>query len=293
MKKSPPSLRQRGCELLGEVGVIEDVLLAVAVVTGALGAVTELEIGIVGICLSADGAFVVIAALLLLFMHGLAELDRLRTMSGFFKVNTAAKLRREEYKQICKSNDRHHCKTEIAGKEIRNHRDRIQCAFKPCDPFHFERDHKENINCGFSVENRVGKEHCGIDILGTGNLNGQSIDQIDKDCGHSGKKNAAEVVNCEFCSSPDAFQRGSQPVVEHTRDQQPDAAAAGEEKVGENAPDLAAKDGGRFQCEKVQRSSAGKHLKKIERNIGNNHITHQTGDAQTGVSGTETVDRIA
>ena len=44
------------CRSLGEVNVVVYVILAEAVISGALRAVAELKIGIVGVCAAAHGA---------------------------------------------------------------------------------------------------------------------------------------------------------------------------------------------------------------------------------------------
>ena len=59
------------------MGVVKDVLLAEAVVAGAFGAVTELQVRMLRIRAAAHLALVVVPLLPLLFPHGLAELDRL------------------------------------------------------------------------------------------------------------------------------------------------------------------------------------------------------------------------
>ena len=60
--------------LLGEVYVVEDVILTEAVVARALAAIAELQIGVVGVGAAAHGALVVIAPFLLLLLYRLLEL---------------------------------------------------------------------------------------------------------------------------------------------------------------------------------------------------------------------------
>lgn len=59
--------------LLSEVDVGENVVLAEAAVADAFAAIAELQVGIVRVRAAADGAFVVIALLLLLLPHGLLK----------------------------------------------------------------------------------------------------------------------------------------------------------------------------------------------------------------------------
>ena len=56
------------CRSLGEVNVVVYVILAEAVISGALRAVAELKIGIVGVCAAAHGALVAEALRLLLIL---------------------------------------------------------------------------------------------------------------------------------------------------------------------------------------------------------------------------------
>lgn len=69
-EKTPPEeWILRGCCLFGKVDVIEDVVLAEAVVARAPGAIAELQIREVGIGTSADGTLMAVAPLgLLLFL---------------------------------------------------------------------------------------------------------------------------------------------------------------------------------------------------------------------------------
>ena len=54
--------------------VVENVLLAEAMITRTLGTITELKVGILRICPAADLAFVVVALLPPLLLYRLAEL---------------------------------------------------------------------------------------------------------------------------------------------------------------------------------------------------------------------------
>ena len=62
--------------------VIENMLLAEAVVPRTLGAVAELQIRKIRVRPAADLAFVVVAPLAFLLLHRLAELDGLRAVPG-------------------------------------------------------------------------------------------------------------------------------------------------------------------------------------------------------------------
>ena len=69
------------CSLLREMHVGEDVVLTVAVVAGALAAVAEGHVRVVGVGLAADAALVVVALLLLLLLDGLLKLHRLAAVA--------------------------------------------------------------------------------------------------------------------------------------------------------------------------------------------------------------------
>ena len=80
--------------------VVEDMLLAEAVIACTLGAVPELHIGILCIRLPADAAFMVVAPLFLLGLYCFPELHRLGTRPGFDYIRLPMEFRREEDKEV-------------------------------------------------------------------------------------------------------------------------------------------------------------------------------------------------
>jgi hypothetical protein len=68
VQKNLPFSRQVFRLFFGKMFVVENVILTVAVIACAAGAVTEFQIGEVHVCPSADGAFVAVAPICLFFL---------------------------------------------------------------------------------------------------------------------------------------------------------------------------------------------------------------------------------
>ena len=87
----------------------EDVILTEAVISGALAAIAELQVGIVGIRAAADGALVVIALLLGLFLLLLGrtlELHRLGPVAVGGAASHVVDLRPDEHGEVQQRDDR-------------------------------------------------------------------------------------------------------------------------------------------------------------------------------------------
>ena len=87
------------------MGVVVDVVGAVAVVAGALGAVAELHIGVVLVCNPADGTFVQIPAPLTQLLLRLFKVDGLGGGPAFGFGEKIAEIRPEEDEVV---QNRHH-----------------------------------------------------------------------------------------------------------------------------------------------------------------------------------------
>ena len=105
--------------------VVENVLLAEAMITRTLGTITELKVGILRICPAADLAFVVVALLPPLLLYRLAELDGFRTVAGLELICAAGKIRGEENKQVQHSNNRRQCHAPRTHKDPLHHAESI------------------------------------------------------------------------------------------------------------------------------------------------------------------------
>ena len=150
----------------GEMNMIEDMLLAVAVIPCTFGAVAELEIGILCVSFAADRAFVIVAALLLLLADRFSELNGFRTMFGFGVVYAAMKFGGEEDNEVQHGDDGSHSHSPHTLHERKNYVNCIHGSLKPCHPFDFDGDDKIDTDHGLGIIDRKGEEHGGVHIVG-------------------------------------------------------------------------------------------------------------------------------
>lgn len=95
----------------------EDVVFAVAVIAGTLTAIAELQIWIICIGLAANGAFMVIAALLLLLFDSLLEVYCLAGMLVLFALGKVMHFGVDEHKEVQQRHQRQYHTCPVAGYE--------------------------------------------------------------------------------------------------------------------------------------------------------------------------------
>ena len=272
--------------------VVEDMLLAVAVVARALGAVAELHVGVVRVCLAADAALVGVALLPLLLPDRFAELDRLGSAVGLDLVGLPLEHGGEEHEQVQQGHDGHEGHPPQPEHGVADHADGVERRLEPGHPFHFDGDDVVDPDHGVGVVQGVGEKERGVDVGGPVDRHGDPVDQIGQDRGQSRQQRAAEIVDGEFGAAPVPLQSLPQPVVEETREQQPDAAAGGQKNKGDDPPDLALEHGGGVHGQKAQ-AAPGEQIQKIDDHVGAHDIAHQPRQGETGMQGAEAVNGVA
>lgn len=129
-KKSAPGIGADGICSFAEVLVVEDVVLAEAVIAGTAGAVPELQVGVVGVGAAADLAFVAVTLFRFLFQllaDGGFEVDGL--MGGLVPGSSPAvgdlvgNVGPEEHEEIQKSHHRQQRTQEIQLDQVLDHND--------------------------------------------------------------------------------------------------------------------------------------------------------------------------
>ena len=207
-------VRARRLFSLGKMYVVEDVVLAVAVVARALGAVAELHVGIVRVRLAADAALVVVALLLLLLPHRLAELDRLGPAVGLDLIGLPLEHGGKKYEQVQQGHNGHEGHAPQAAHGVPDHTDGVESCLEPCHPLHLNRNDEVDADHSVGVVQGIGEEQGGVDVGGPIDRYGDTVDQIGQNGRQSRQKGAAEVVDGEFRAAPDPLQGLPQPVVE-------------------------------------------------------------------------------
>ena len=269
--------------------MVEDVLLAEAVVARALGAVPELHVRIVRVRLAADTALVVVAPLLLLGVDRLPELHRLGPGPGSDHVRLPVELRGEEHKEVQKGYHRDQRGAPRAFGEGEDHRQAVEGALRPGYPFHFDGNHKHDPHHGLWVRHGVGEEQRGVDIIGSSHIVGHAADQGRQQHGNGGEQHAADIINRKLGAAPQPLQRFSQPVVKNEGDKQPDAIIGGDQRIGDDPPQLSGEYRGCVKGQETQGPGLGKHAQKVYDQIGADDIAHETRDAKPGMERAETV----
>ena len=140
---------------LYNVDVVSDVVLAVAVIPVAAGAIAKLQIGILRVCASADRTFVMVKLILLLLtdLSGFpAEINR--RLAAFLR-DVPRERSRKENKEVQNRNNRE----QIYGERICQYGKQKVCCIDHGHVFHLDWDKIEKKYPLFRKQRSVRKEH--------------------------------------------------------------------------------------------------------------------------------------
>lgn len=167
------------------VHVIINMLLAVAVGAVALGAVTELRAGIIGVGLAADGAFVEIALFLIDRFGGFFEIDGLGGMlvlvALFSVVDPFGDISPEEDEEVKNSYDGEKGPKEITYKEGGDHVPCEKGSVNPGQPLHLDREKEHYQHLHIREEEGKGEKHGEVDIVHTGIAKDKTENDVEQD----------------------------------------------------------------------------------------------------------------
>mgnify|MGYP000400122277 CR=1 FL=1 len=301
-KKSPSGCVGRkgmlcSTSFLGEVDVVEDVILTEAVVARALAAIAELEIGVVRVGAAADGALVVVALFLLLLLYRLLVLHGLGVVLRLGAGGQIVYLRPDEHGEVQQRHHRQHHARPVVLADGADDVKGEQCAVQIGQPLHFHRQEEHEKHRGVREQHGEGEEHGQVHIGGA--RHGDEIvagDDAGQHRTQHRQQHAAEVVEIELGGAPLPLQRGADPVVEVQADEQPEGGAgAGVENERHDAPDLAVEQAVQVKRQKVQRGGVGgcrQHGQDVHRHVADDDDAHQIGDTEAGVGGAETLHPV-
>lgn len=173
------------------VHMIEDMVLAVAVIPGTLGAVAELQARVLRIRPAADLAFVVVALLPFLLFYRLAELHRLAAVTGLKLICLPIEIRREEDEQIQHGDNRHQRQSPQPRRNAQDHGGGVENRLNHGQPFHLDRKNKEKTNHGFRIGQGVGEKQRRVDIPRSCQRNGEAIHKQDQ----NGRQNGQQLLS--------------------------------------------------------------------------------------------------
>lgn len=283
--------------LLGEVYVVEDVILTEAVVARALAAIAELQIGVVGVGAAAHGALVVIALFLLLLLYRLLELHGPGAVLLPGAAGQIVYLRPDEHGEV---QQRHHRQHHACPVVLANGADDVegeQRTIQIRQPLHLHGQEEHEQHRGVGKQHGEGEEHGQVHVGGA-----RHADEVvagDK-AGQNGadhrQEHTAEVVEIELGGAPLLLQCGADPVVKvQADDEHQRGAGAGIEDECHDAPDLAVEQTVQVEFEKVQRGGIGVHCQHgqdIHRRVADDDDAHQIGNTKAGVGGAEALHPV-
>lgn len=285
----------RCAPLLGDMGVVGDVLGAVAVVALAPGAVAELQIGEIHIGAAADGALVGVGGLDLgmsgLVAARIVEGDGLAAgmdgLSGgavcvdppgdgeqIFTVSAKGQ-------EVVAQGDEGE---EIVGEEVEDTQNDDEQIKQRQIPGLHGNDEKQG-KLGIGVEGGIGQEQAQVQIVGAGHA-------AEDQAVHVHQQDSGEVEQIEPEGAPEIFNGPSQGVVAQEHQGGPeDVAGEVQEYVAEQPPDLTLEDQTAVKIEPVGDHAAGiDGAQKIHRHSAQGDVKHQIGDALVAVSEAEPVE---
>ncbi len=153
---------------LCEVDMIKDVLLTEAVVTGTFAAITELQIGVVGVRLTTDTALVMVAFLTLLLLYCFFELYRLTGVTILAALDAVVNFRPDEDEEVQKCQQGDNDAGELSGQQGGDHLDGKECAVQNGQPLHLYGNDEEEQHLRIGEHGGESQEHGEVHIAGAG-----------------------------------------------------------------------------------------------------------------------------
>ena len=233
------------------MGVIVNMIFAVAIVPLAFGAITKFQIGIGYIRLAANGAFVTICGhihnLLVLmggFLMTLMILCSAVLGAGGILVTTemevhipaANTISARQYVQHIPSEEEHIVDDGEQGRKITQN-DVVNCQhhIRPGEIFHLDRDDIHQQHPIIREHGCQCKKQAEVQIIAAGDGAKDQSTDIHKD-------DTGKVEQIEFKSTPNRFHHTSDAVIAHKQKYQPNTTVLRQDDVGKEPPDLPFKD---------------------------------------------------
>lgn len=208
-------------------------ILAEAVVTLAAGTVTELEVGVIGVSTSANGALAGVALVLsfcVSLLGGFLEVDYIGVSFVFYLAAHTVKNIEEhvttENEVIKNSNDGNKCHKDFACGKIKNNAKEEVGGIYISQPLNLDRDKEEKQNAVFGEEGGKNEEHGEVDV---GCSHGEITHVSEKTDYHAvnhSAENTAEIIQRELRSTPLTLKCISNEIIKVQRNCHGDKAAA-------------------------------------------------------------------
>ena len=268
------------------MGVVVDVVLAVAVVAVAPGAVAELQLRVGAVSAPADGAFVGIVLLDL----GLAEGDGFVGcgVGGLFLElplpapgQDIDHILAEEQKVVHQRDHREQIVGPGVDDQAPDHHHQIHQSENPC----LHRDEEKQHELGIGEQGGVGQKQAHIQVGGVCEAPKEHTEYIHH-------HHAPQVEQVKAQGAPDGFNGLPNAVVAEEHDcGKEDVATVIDKGVGDQPPDLAGQNQIPVKVQKGGYCPAGvDHVHEIDDGSAHGDIEHQIADALVPVAVAEAVE---
>ena len=270
---------------LGKMNMIINVILTEAVIALTLGAVTELQLGMLPIRSDAYGTFVIVKVCLLIPPDLCAfpsEIDDIR--AGALRQK-AHKITAAEDDKIDHGNDRKKICREGRCKDPGDKQDSINNG----EIFDLERNNEKQKHLHIRVERRKREEHTQIYILRR-KIEIYAEKEVDHKAVNHRQQNAGEEIDGKLRCPPLAFQRCADQIIKIDRDKGQKTAARRVHGVGDKPPDLPMQDRGGIEREIAHQHGIDR-TDQPEYHIADADVFHQIRNAEIRMLTAKTVDK--
>ena len=275
------------CRSLGEVNVVVYVILAEAVISGALRAVAELKIGIVGVCAAAHGALmgVELVALLLTYAPRFAP-EVYGVRAGLVYLRRMKQIAAAEYHKVQQRHDGEHVERKAGGEDIYKEERGVDVG----EPLYLDRDDEEQQYGHVRVERRKGEEHREIDVCRR-DVQANAGDKVDDEGEYLGENDAGEEKYRELRRTPVALQRVAYEIIKIESEQGEKIKADRVEYEADEPPDLPVQNGGSGERQVAHQNGIDK-TQQPEHDVSADDVFHQVRDAEVRVLIAEAIDIV-
>ena len=296
-KKRPcPQDRASGCSL-GKMGVVEDVILAEAVIARALGAVPELQVREVGVRAAADLALVAVALLLgflFLLLYSGFEMDGLgRVLMPDGKA--------EFPQQVCDPVPEEHQIYQQHGQQLgQGEQSRPQTVAEQIVARQNYIEHRQPL--GLDRKDQIDADQ----RVGVQGGKGQKQDLVEVPAGDHRKRRpqgadhaedhhqhgGCQIEQGEFGGAPVLLNGSADEVVEGQADEDPEqGAVGGQEHPGDQPPQLSPQDEIRVKVQHIAGVAVGEQVQHEHHGHDPHQELHQIRNAEAGMAVCEPVHR--
>ena len=276
------------------MGVVVDMILTVAAVARAFGAIAEFEAGIGDLGPPADRAAEAGAVAGAGRVIDRALFDRalpafLRRMPADEVGQEVGDLLAEEQDVVQQGDDRQEPGQVGEGPRLQgphHHDDPADDAdggedqVDQAEPLHLDRDDEIDAYHLVRQDRRHGQKEAQVDIMRT-------RFRAQEEGGKVGQQDAAEIIDVQPQGAPILLQDLTAPVIEEQADRAPEEAGFHQigQRVGDQTPDLSPQDGGAVKDQQIieQRIALIEQIQQVDHDVADGNEEHQVSQTPVPV----------